>query len=181
MSRSKSEIHRPLTWVALSLACVVVLALSSTCSRVHSVARSASPPPVTALPDEASSESHGTSLALAASADSRPQAAGEVQPSAVADPMLARGQELFANQRTICHGETGDGQGKFAYLMNPRPRNLQQGDFKLATTQNQIPTDGDLLRAIHRGMPGSAMPPPRSAACEQGIGRVVREARRGRS
>ena len=76
-----------------------------------------------------------------------------------ADPILARGQSFFANQCAICHGESGDGQGKFAYLINPRPRNLQQGNFKLATTQNQIPSDDDLLRTISRGMPGSAMPP----------------------
>jgi DMSO reductase family type II enzyme heme b subunit len=43
--------------------------------------------------------------------------------------------------------------------MNPRPRNLQQGNFKLSTTQNQIPSNDDLLRTISRGMPGSAMPP----------------------
>jgi len=70
-----------------------------------------------------------------------------------------RGRELFAKQCVICHGEKGDGAGKFAYLMNPRPRNFRQGNFKLATTQNQVPTDDDLLRTISRGMPGSAMPP----------------------
>jgi DMSO reductase family type II enzyme heme b subunit len=75
------------------------------------------------------------------------------------DPVLARGQTLFAKQCAICHGDTGDGGGKFAYLMNPRPRNFQVGKFKLATTQNQVPSDKDLLRTISRGMPGSAMPP----------------------
>ncbi|MFQ5422441.1 MAG: ethylbenzene dehydrogenase-related protein [Phycisphaerae bacterium] len=73
--------------------------------------------------------------------------------------MMTRGGELFAKYCTICHGENGDGAGKFAYLMNPRPRNFRQGNFKLATTQNQIPTDDDLVRTISRGMPGSAMPP----------------------
>ena len=75
------------------------------------------------------------------------------------DPLLPRGEELFTKQCAVCHGETGDGLGKFAYLMNPRPRNFQQGNFKLSTTQNQIPTEEDLLRTISRGMPGSAMPP----------------------
>ena len=79
--------------------------------------------------------------------------------SALSDPMISRGKELFAKHCVICHGEEGDGAGKFAYLMNPRPRNLQQGNFKLATTQNQVPSDEDLLRTISRGMPGSAMPP----------------------
>lgn len=75
------------------------------------------------------------------------------------DPALTRGSDLFAKHCTICHGDNGDGTGKFAYLMNPRPRDFKQGDFKLATTRNQIPTEGDLVRAIGRGMPGSAMPP----------------------
>jgi mono/diheme cytochrome c family protein len=73
--------------------------------------------------------------------------------------MVERGKELFAKQCAVCHGDSGDGAGKFAYLMNPRPRNLQQGKFKIASTENQIPTQEDLIRTISRGMPGSAMPP----------------------
>lgn len=75
------------------------------------------------------------------------------------DPLVARGQALFARQCSVCHGESGDGAGRFAYLMNPRPRDFRQGRFKLATTQNLIPTEADLIRTISRGMPGSAMPP----------------------
>lgn len=75
------------------------------------------------------------------------------------DPYLLRGGELYGKYCTVCHGEQGDGAGKFAYLMNPRPRNFQQGDFKLATTGNQNPSEADLLRTISNGMPGSAMPP----------------------
>ncbi|NOX60081.1 MAG: c-type cytochrome [Planctomycetes bacterium] len=75
------------------------------------------------------------------------------------DPMLARGSELFARNCAICHGENGDGAGKFAYLMNPRPRDFTKGEFKLATTENLVPTEDDLVRTISRGMPGSAMPP----------------------
>jgi len=97
---------------------------------------------------------------LAGSEDrAEPQSLGRKFPDVSGDRILSRGKELFAKQCSICHGETGDGAGTFAYLMNPRPRNLQQGNFKLSTTQNQIPTDDDLLRTISRGMPGSAMPP----------------------
>jgi len=80
-------------------------------------------------------------------------------PSAGAAATTDRGAVLFGKYCAICHGESGDGAGKFAYLMNPRPRNFRQGDFKLSTTVNQIPSDEDLLRTISRGMPGSAMPP----------------------
>lgn len=75
------------------------------------------------------------------------------------DPVLQRGQALFAKQCAICHGDRGDGAGAFAYLMDPRPRDIRAGNFKLSTTQNLIPTEDDLLRTISRGMPGSAMPP----------------------
>jgi cytochrome c5 len=73
--------------------------------------------------------------------------------------VVERGKELFARQCAVCHGETGDGAGKFAYVMNPRPRNLQQGNFKIASTEDQVPTQEGLIRTISRGMPGSAMPP----------------------
>lgn len=76
-----------------------------------------------------------------------------------ADAPASRGAELFGKYCVICHGEKGDGGGKFAYLMNPRPRNFRAENFKLATTENQIPSDQDLVRTIGRGMPGSAMPP----------------------
>ncbi|MFQ5592235.1 MAG: ethylbenzene dehydrogenase-related protein [Phycisphaerae bacterium] len=77
----------------------------------------------------------------------------------VVDTTMSRGQELYVKYCALCHGENGDGGGKFAYLMNPRPRNFLEGRFKLATTENQIPSDEDLFRTISNGMPGSAMPP----------------------
>ncbi|MFO0972107.1 MAG: c-type cytochrome [Phycisphaerae bacterium] len=109
-----------------------------------------------------------TLAALARAPDLPAVQAHAVRPAAsapVADPqaghaaLLARGQALFARQCVICHGERGDGGGAFAYLMNPRPRNFLRGKFKLTTTQNQVPSDDDLMRTLVRGMPGSAMPP----------------------
>jgi DMSO reductase family type II enzyme heme b subunit len=91
------------------------------------------------------------------------------------DP-LARGRGLFGKQCAICHGANGDGQGKFAYLMSPRPRDFTRGKFKLTTTESAIPSEEDLVRTITRGMPGSAMPPwghlPSSDL--QALGRFVR-------
>lgn len=105
------------------------------------------------------SMTHVVSDAVLATDQSSAKQGGGSSVNAVIDPVLARGQSLFIKQCAICHGDQGDGAGKFAYLMDPRPRNLQQGNFKLATTENQIPTEADLLRTISRGMPGSAMPP----------------------
>jgi DMSO reductase family type II enzyme heme b subunit len=80
-----------------------------------------------------------------------------ISPEARAE--LLRGAEIFSKQCAVCHGDKGDGQGKFAYLMDPRPRDLLAGRFKITTTENLIPSDEDLLRTLRRGMPGSAMPP----------------------
>jgi len=89
-----------------------------------------------------------------ASVDPAVRAAGESGAG-----LLNRGEKLFQSQCAICHGEKGDGEGKFAYLMNPRPRNFLVGKFKLTTTENLVPTEADLMKTLRRGMPGSAMPP----------------------
>lgn len=74
-------------------------------------------------------------------------------------PLLQRGQALFASQCSICHGETGHGDGAAAYLLSPRPRNFASATFRLVSTDDGIPSDEDLLTTLRQGMPGSAMPP----------------------
>ena len=140
---------------------VVVLAILFACAHARSSAQTdREPAPVDAVAqEEAVSVTPEEESGAASPTMSQKSEAGARAPNAASDALLVRGQELFSKQCAICHGEAGDGQGKFAYLMNPRPRNFQQGDFKLATTRNQIPTEGDLLRTISQGMPGSAMPP----------------------
>lgn len=108
---------------------------------------------------DASSAAPGADVPAIRGETGTPQAHGSTKSGPASTANLVRGKELFVKQCAICHGDNGDGAGKFAYLMNPRPRNFQQGNFKLSTTQNQVPTDADLLRTLSRGMPGSAMPP----------------------
>jgi DMSO reductase family type II enzyme heme b subunit len=79
---------------------------------------------------------------------------------AAASPSLQeRGKTLYARHCAQCHGESGDGQGIATLFLYPKPRNFQDGKFKLVSTENRIPTDEDLLQVITRGMPGSAMLP----------------------
>lgn len=66
------------------------------------------------------------------------------------------GGRLFAHNCANCHGERGDGNG--TTRLDPRARSFGEDKFKFATTANGIPTDDDLKRVIHRGIPGSAMP-----------------------
>jgi cytochrome c oxidase cbb3-type subunit I/II len=72
---------------------------------------------------------------------------------------IAYGKEVYQRRCIGCHGEKGDGNGPAAtFLFNQRPRNFSVGVFKFRLTQKPIPTDGDLLRTITRGVRGTAMP-----------------------
>ena len=44
-------------------------------------------------------------------------------------------------------------------MYKQRPRIFSQGVFKFRLTESSLPTDGDLLRTITRGVRGTAMPP----------------------
>jgi cytochrome c oxidase cbb3-type subunit I/II len=72
---------------------------------------------------------------------------------------IAYGKEVYERRCIGCHGEKGDGNGPAAtFLFNQRPRNFDAGVFKFRLTQKPVPTDGDLLRTITRGVRGTAMP-----------------------
>jgi len=72
---------------------------------------------------------------------------------------LAAGKTLYADHCAQCHGENGDGQGVAADLLNPRPRDLTRGVYKIRLTpQGELPTDEDLIRIVSLGMPGTSMP-----------------------
>jgi cytochrome c oxidase cbb3-type subunit I/II len=73
--------------------------------------------------------------------------------------MIAYGKEVYERRCVGCHGVKGDGNGLAAtFLFNQRPRNFNLGVFKFRVTQKPVPTDGDLLRTITRGVRGTAMP-----------------------
>ncbi|MDA1190373.1 MAG: c-type cytochrome, partial [Candidatus Poribacteria bacterium] len=72
---------------------------------------------------------------------------------------LGRGLQLYQTECAMCHGSEGRGDGVAAYLMNPRPRDLASGVFKVRSTGlGDLPTDDDLMKIVTNGMPGSAMP-----------------------
>ena len=90
----------------------------------------------------------------------------EPQELEVTDVTFPRSQAWIDYGKTVyearcvgCHGEKGDGNGPAAtFMFNQRPRNFAAGAFKFRLTQKPIPTDGDLLRTITRGVRGTAMP-----------------------
>ncbi|MCB0416220.1 MAG: c-type cytochrome [Bdellovibrionales bacterium] len=73
--------------------------------------------------------------------------------------MIRAGREAFVNRCSGCHGEDAQGNGVAAKMLNPRPRNLVSGAFKLRSTPyGTLPTVKDLLRTIDQGIPGTSMP-----------------------
>jgi cytochrome c oxidase cbb3-type subunit 2 len=72
---------------------------------------------------------------------------------------IAHGKEVYERRCLGCHGEKGDGNGPAAtFLYNQRPRDFNSAVFKFRLTSEPVPTDGDLLRTISRGVRGTAMP-----------------------
>ncbi len=87
---------------------------------------------------------HQQSLAQTKAADSAHQTPG--------------GAGLYQQQCAACHGENGDGHGRAARFLFPRPRNLRADRQRLVSTQNGVPTLEDIERVIQRGIPGTSMP-----------------------
>ncbi len=71
---------------------------------------------------------------------------------------LAHVERLYDRQCALCHGANGAGDGPASFLLFPPARDFTAGSFKLASTENGVPTEQDLEQVIERGMPGSAMP-----------------------
>jgi len=70
------------------------------------------------------------------------------------------GQEVYERRCAACHGVEGDGNGPAATFMHVnRPRNFSQGVYKFRSTpSDSLPTDGDFLRTLTRGVRGTSMP-----------------------
>ena len=66
---------------------------------------------------------------------------------------------LYREHCAHCHGITGDGRGPTAEFLNPYPRDYREGTYKFKSTpRKDPPTNDDLQRILHEGIPGTAMP-----------------------
>jgi len=67
---------------------------------------------------------------------------------------IERGKALFIrNGCTVCHGESGWGDGKIATSLRPPPRDFRErGSYKNGSDQASI------ARTIEKGVPGTSMP-----------------------
>jgi cytochrome c oxidase cbb3-type subunit 2 len=70
-----------------------------------------------------------------------------------------RGAVVYRQYCGSCHGTRGDGRGPAARFLSVTPRNLTSGVYKWRTTPSgELPSDGDLLRTVRQGAPGTPMP-----------------------
>lgn len=91
----------------------------------------------------------------AAEAESKPANLGELRKR----ELITRGEEAYLTYCVGCHGETGDGKGKAAPFLDPKPRDFTSGVFKFRSTPSgALPTDADLHRIITQGVLGTSMP-----------------------
>ena len=92
---------------------------------------------------------------------------GALAPEPSAD-MIEAGKRVYFTKCVWCHGVDGAGDGPGADRLWPRPRNFNQGTFKIRHTASgelplfdaKKPTPGqnDLFETVTHGLPGSAMP-----------------------
>jgi DMSO reductase family type II enzyme heme b subunit len=85
------------------------------------------------------------------------------------DPaMIEAGKKIYFRKCVWCHGVDGAGDGPGADRLWPRPRNFNQGTFKIRhTASGELPLfdptkpvsgQNDLFDTVTHGLPGSAMP-----------------------
>jgi copper transport protein len=72
---------------------------------------------------------------------------------------IARGQDLYQQSCTMCHGLNGRGDGPLAATLNPRP-----ADLRTHVAQH---TEGQLWLWLSDGVPGTAMPAFRSSLSDE--------------
>ena len=82
--------------------------------------------------------------------------------------MIEAGKRVYFTKCVWCHGVDGAGDGPGADRLWPRPRNFNQGTFKIRHTasgelplfdaRKPIPGQNDLFETVTHGLPGSAMP-----------------------
>ena len=70
-----------------------------------------------------------------------------------------RGKVIYEPYCALCHGEDGDGRGRYSEDTIPVPRDFRQGAFKCRSTPSgSLPTDSDLEKVLVDGLFGTSMP-----------------------
>jgi sulfur oxidation c-type cytochrome SoxX len=93
-----------------------------------------------------------TSFVKAPHRELKPRKVPEQNPVAMSAASVSRGESIFLQRCTGCHGRKADGRGPNSLDISPRPRNLRNAAF----IQNS--SDHRLFESITYGVEGTAMP-----------------------
>ena len=69
------------------------------------------------------------------------------------DEAISKGSDIYQLNCIGCHGPSQDGNGPSSVSLDPKPRNLRNKDFMQALSYQREWT------SVHKGVPGTAMPP----------------------
>lgn len=107
--------------------------------------------------------------------EEKPAAAASAgRPAKPSQAVVDAGKQIYFKKCVWCHGPEGAGDGPGADRLWPRPRNFNQGTFKIRHTgSGELPTENDLFLTVTHGLPGSAMPPWERELTEQQRHQVV--------
>lgn len=83
----------------------------------------------------------------------KPREVPEQNPVAMSPESIARGEGIYMQRCTGCHGRKADGKGANSLDILPRPRNLLNSEFVNQTS------DRRMFESIMYGVQGTAMPP----------------------
>lgn len=73
------------------------------------------------------------------------------------EPHLPTPSRDYQNFCASCHGNNGDGQGKAARFLFPKPRSLTSHPFQYATSMNRVASSQDIELVIREGIPNTSM------------------------
>lgn len=84
---------------------------------------------------------------------------GKYTPSVPTPADIEAGKAIYFRKCVWCHGPDGAGDGAATMRLPTKPRNFNQGTFKIRhTASGELPTDEDLFLTVKNGLSGSAMP-----------------------
>lgn len=66
--------------------------------------------------------------------------------------------DLYSHHCSACHGARGDGDGRAARHLTPRPRDLRRDHYQLVSSRDGVPSIEDVAIVLKRGIPGTSMP-----------------------
>lgn len=72
--------------------------------------------------------------------------------------VILEGRFVYERHCQLCHGRQGDGRGKWAASLEPRPRSFRDAQFKYRSTRfGKLPVEADLKDTVRGGRSNTAM------------------------